>query len=210
MTTSLPSKSQPSTPLASLLSSRRINLHHLDRPVRLQGHRPSSSPCPQLGGSLAGKFREGITRPIGRFTEDLAVHHYLPGIHGEVRIVKAPVNLLRSLWFVGGIMIGGNIFVSQGFGGVDALAWIKDKHFLEEIEGYRNDSNRTVQKRYGPCLPTGSLLVSFSLNGIRSLLGRLFTNRSVCRNGKLLCVEVMGEGHIFACDSSNDIFGRCS
>ena len=107
-------------------------------------------------------------------------------------------------------MIGGNVFVSQGFGRVDALARIKDKHFLEEIKGYHNNSDRTDQKRYGQCSPTGSLLVSFSLNGIRSLLGRLFTNRSVCRNGKPLCVEVMDERHIFACDSSDDIFGRRS
>jgi hypothetical protein len=156
------------------------------------------------------RIREGITRPIKRFTKDLAVHHYFPGIHGEVCIVETPVKLLRSFWFVGGIVVGCNVFMSQGVGCVDALAWIKDKHLLEEIKGCHNNSSPTVQKCYEPYSPTGSLQVSFSLNGIRSLFGRLFTKRNVCRNGKLFCVEVVDERHIFACDGSDDIFGRCS
>ena len=82
----------------------------------------------------------------GWLTEDFAIHHHFPSIHGEVRIIETPVKLLRSLWFIGGIMIGCDVFMSQGVGRVDTLAWIKNKHLLEEVQSYRNDSNRSFRK----------------------------------------------------------------
>lgn len=111
LTTSLLTTREPTIPLC-LPSSRRKALRYPDRLVHLLGQRPGSSPCRQLDGSLACKLREGITRPIEGLTEDFAVHHHFPGVYGEVCIVETPIKFLRSLWFVGGIVVGTDIFVS--------------------------------------------------------------------------------------------------
>ena len=120
--------------------------------VAEEGSSPPSGPASAPSGTPPGfvavsptwwksecNVREGIARPVGWLTEDLTIHHHFPGIHGEVRIVETPIKLLRSLRFIGGIMIRGDIFMSQGIGRVDALAWIKDEHLLEEVQSYSND-----------------------------------------------------------------------
>lgn len=63
-------------------------------------------------------------------------HHDLPCINGQVSIVEAPVKLLIRHGLVRGVVVGSQVVVGEGFGGRYPLLRIKDKHALEEIDGY--------------------------------------------------------------------------
>ena len=91
----------------------------------------------QLGGSLTAErvsYRRDDNREEGR-TENLAVHHDLPGIDGEVGVVEAPVELFRRFGLIRRIMVRRDVFVRERLGRGDTLARVEDKHLLEEVDG---------------------------------------------------------------------------
>ena len=78
--------------------------------------------------TCTGRRREGRT-------EDLAVHHDLPGVDGEVRVVETPVELLGRLRLVRRVVVGRDVLVPERLGGRNAFARVKDEHLLEQIDG---------------------------------------------------------------------------
>ena len=67
-------------------------------------------------------------------TEDLAVHHDLPGIDGEVCVVEAPIKLLGRLGLVRRVVIRRDVFMRERLCRGDSFPGIKDKHLLEKVK----------------------------------------------------------------------------
>lgn len=72
--------------------------------------------------------------------EDLAVHHDLPRIDWQFRVVERPVELLVRDWLVRGVVIRCNVLVRERLGGIDTFTWVEDEHLLEEVECYKSSS----------------------------------------------------------------------
>lgn len=69
--------------------------------------------------------------------EDLAVHHDLPGIDRQLRVVERPIELLAGDGLVRGVMIRCDVLVRERLGGIDTFTWVEDEHLLEQIERYK-------------------------------------------------------------------------
>ena len=67
-------------------------------------------------------------------TENFAVHHNLPCVDGELRIIKTPIKLLRRLWFVSWVVIRRNVLMCQRVSGRDSLSGIEDQHLLQKVQ----------------------------------------------------------------------------
>jgi hypothetical protein len=76
--------------------------------------------------------------------EDLTVHHHLllalllqgtgthfPCVDGEIDVVEGPVEFFTGFGFVGGVVVGGEVFVAEGLFGVDAGARVEDEHLFQ-------------------------------------------------------------------------------
>lgn len=63
-------------------------------------------------------------------------HHDLPCIHGQVSIVKTPVELLFGDRFIRWIMVRREVVVTQCVGCCYPLLGIKDQHALQQINRY--------------------------------------------------------------------------
>jgi hypothetical protein len=113
-------------------------------------------------------------------TQDLAVHHHLPSVDGQVGIVKAPVEHLGSGGLIGRVMVRSQVLVSETVSSGDTLAGVKDQHLFQQVEGCEQgglgcqyaESDARVTKQL-VVSPKGSALVNFLLNGTRSRLGKL-------------------------------------
>jgi hypothetical protein len=81
-------------------------------------------------------------------TENFAVHHDLPCIHGKISIVETPVELLSCDGLVRGIMVRRDVLVCQGLRGVYPFPGIEDEHFLEKVQCYMGvlDFERKIDK----------------------------------------------------------------
>ena len=168
-------------------------LQRLERsgPRVLRG-RPPARRClassHRLGGNLGeeGEIRQCHESGRRDRTENLAIHHDLPGIYREVGIVEAPIELFSRLWLVGGVMIGRDVFMRERLGSGDAFSWVKDEHLLEKVNRcgqlFLAEAETGIRGTLGEHAPTGSLECNFSLKGTRSRLGRLCTNRRVYGN----------------------------
>jgi hypothetical protein len=68
------------------------------------------------------------------------IHHDLPGIDWQVGIIERPIELLLSLGFIGGIVVGGEVRVGQSVGSSDTCTGVEDEHALEQLDGCVNVS----------------------------------------------------------------------
>jgi hypothetical protein len=68
-------------------------------------------------------------------TQDFTVHHHLPRIDRQVRIVEAPVKLLRRRGFVRRVVVRREVFMGETVGRVDTCSRVKDEHLFEQVEG---------------------------------------------------------------------------
>lgn len=66
--------------------------------------------------------------------QDLAVHHHLPGVDGQIGVVEGPVKDLGSDWLILGVVVGLQIGVVQGIASSDTLLGVKHKHALQQIQ----------------------------------------------------------------------------
>lgn len=64
-------------------------------------------------------------------TQDLRVHHHFPCIHGQLRIVKAPVERFVCDGLVGRIVVWCDVRVFECLWCRDALSGVKHQHFLQ-------------------------------------------------------------------------------
>lgn len=55
-----------------------------------------------------------------KLTQDLAVHHHLPCIDRQIRIVKAPVKLLRRGRLIRRVVVRRQVLVRETVGGGDS------------------------------------------------------------------------------------------
>jgi hypothetical protein len=63
-------------------------------------------------------------------------HHDLPSVNGQVCVVKRPIELLLCAWLIGGVVIWGEVWVSQRFRGLDTFPRVEDQHVLKQINRY--------------------------------------------------------------------------
>ena len=81
---------------------------------------------------LAGGTLEWLI-PRERERERESVHHNLPCIHRQVRIVERPVEFLLRFRFVGWVVVRREVFVRKPITGANSLLRIKDQHALQKI-----------------------------------------------------------------------------
>lgn len=61
------------------------------------------------------------------------IHHNLPCVHWQIRIVERPVEFLLRFRFVGWIVVGREVFVRKPITGANSLLRVKDQHALQKI-----------------------------------------------------------------------------
>jgi hypothetical protein len=104
----------------------------------IQSKDPEERCCWQArrpGGSLARRLKPIAADINNRRTENLAIHHNFPCVHGKVGVIKAPVKLFRSDGFVCYIMVWRNVLVFQRLSGVYPFSGIEYQHPIQQIDG---------------------------------------------------------------------------
>lgn len=130
-------------------------------------------------------------RFVRLLTQNLAVHHHLPRVYRQIRVVETPIEYLGSYWFVCWVVVRCEILVCECVGRVDTCSWIEYEHLLEEVKGWRGKWGGVGQRGVSTCAgsiiwerkansPRGSALANFWLNGTLARFGKLWTNRRVC------------------------------
>ena len=77
-------------------------------------------------------WSNSVSKPQGLwYTND--IHHDLPGVHRQIRIVERPVEFLLCLGLVGGIVVGSKVLVRQSLTGADSLLGVKDQHSFQKV-----------------------------------------------------------------------------
>lgn len=107
-------------------------------------------------------------------TQNFTVHHHLPSINGQIRIVEAPVELFSRSGLVRRVVVRRQVFVCETVRRVDTCSRVKDEHLFEQVEGYKDEGISCKDGCYfGVDVPRGSALGNFLLNGTRSRFGKL-------------------------------------
>lgn len=70
-------------------------------------------------------------------TENLAVHHDLPSVDGQVSVVETPVEDLSRCGLVGWVVVRREVLVRQALGSGDARSRVEHEHLLEQVQSYR-------------------------------------------------------------------------
>ena len=75
-------------------------------------------------------------------TKNLAVHHDLPRVNREVRVVERPIELLRCLRLVRRVVVGRDVLVPERVCRSDPLARVEHEHLLQQVDRYaRHDQS---------------------------------------------------------------------
>lgn len=98
-------------------------------------------------------------------TENVRVHHHLPGVNGEIRIVERPVEHLGSDRLVRGVVVRRKVLVRQSLGRRDTRAGVENEHLLQQVERQRVRAGELRRERH--LLPLGQ-----ALNESESVLAR--------------------------------------
>lgn len=93
----------------------------------------SPSTCPFRDSELATLYFPITCR---RFpVPGLLVHHNLPCVHRQVRVVERPVELLLRHRLVGRVVIRREVFVRESVACSHSCSRVEDEHSLEEVDG---------------------------------------------------------------------------
>lgn len=101
-------------------------------------------------------------------------HHDLPRVYREVGVVETPVELLLGNGLVAGVVVRGEVLVSQSLGRRYSLLGVEDEHLLQEIDGGRVGVLELVLERLALALGEGldeakSLFPGSVSNGLASI-----------------------------------------
>jgi len=75
------------------------------------------------------------THERGVLVRYVHLHHDLPRVDRQVRIIERPVEFLLRLWLISRIVVWREIRVSESFASLDTFPWVEDKHSLKELDG---------------------------------------------------------------------------
>lgn len=59
------------------------------------------------------------------------LHHDLPGVHRQIRIVEGPIEFLLCFWLIGWVMVRCKVWVCERLAGLDTFSGIEDQHALQ-------------------------------------------------------------------------------
>ena len=102
----------------------------------------------RLGNLAAGQVAHevGLVLVHVMKVQDLAVHHHLPRIHGQVCVIERPVKGLGGHGLIIGIVVGLKVLVVQCLASSDTLLGVEHQHLLEQVQGYKCQSESLLAR----------------------------------------------------------------
>lgn len=91
---------------------------------------------------LLGKFQLKCQRGI-------IIHHDLPCVHRQIRVVKRPIELLLRFRLVGRVVVGGEVFMCKAIASADSFLGIKYQHPLQKVHRCDMVSPRFREEKRG-------------------------------------------------------------
>lgn len=64
---------------------------------------------------------------------NIIIHHDLPCVHWQIRVVKRPIELLLRFRLVGRVVVGGEVFMCKAIAGADSFLGVKYQHPLQKV-----------------------------------------------------------------------------
>ena len=110
--------------------------------IRPAGREPGGPPQPATATHLTLPPQAIYVRHTAyvnaeaRRTQDFRVHHDLPSVHRQVRIVERPVKHLCRNRLVRGVMVRSEVFMRQCFRRRDTGPGVEYEHLFKQVERY--------------------------------------------------------------------------